>query len=277
MRRLARWTLAVSLAVAGALTTGGCDSAPDPVAALTGAHAALRQAGTATIHFNVLLTNTLRREEIRWQGTTQARYSDPTVSATEFSTFTVTTRETKTLTLSEVTVGPVRYHRSPSLITPEGKPWVQLEAGHHLAYSGQAADPDFGLIDPEAYLKVLETMNEGAAILAKTDKQDTIDGVKVRGYNVSCAFETKTCPQDLGQIRTYFEGENQITTMMFWLDDNGRPRRIAGTVELSTKGGTDYTVIYKAMVSIDITGLGGPVTATEPPADQVTTTVKFAT
>jgi hypothetical protein len=260
-----------------ALFAGGCQGRESPEAAqsaLTGAGAALRAAGSATVRFEVMLRNTSGSDWVRWRGTTRARYGDKPASATEFTDFSLRSGK---VDLQTVTVGSIRYHRTPRLRTPPGKPWVRLDPGRSLAYGPRVADPDLGLIDPLAYLGVLEGIPRSTAILARTDRTQTIDGAQTRAYLVGCGLGSEGCPgSDLGQARRVFSGENAIT-VTFWLDDEHRPRLLEGSADLDTGssalGGRAY---YRATVRIEIADLGRAVDIAEPAPAEVTTQVTMA-
>jgi hypothetical protein len=270
-----RFVLCLSLLAL--LAGGGCQGRESPEAALTGAAATLRAAGSATVTFQVALVNTTGRDRVLWKGTTRARYGDKPASATDFSDFTVKTSGTERIDLRTITVGDVRYHNTRELVTPEGKPWVRFESGHWISYGTKVADPDLGLIDPLAYLSVLETIPRGTAILAETDQTETIDGVPTRAYKVSCALGSRDCPEsDLGDARRIFSGNNAIH-ITYWLDDQGRTRRIKGAADLDAgTSAVGNLVIYRLDVTIDIRELGRPVEVAEPPPAEVTTEVRFA-
>jgi hypothetical protein len=260
-----------------ALFAGGCQGRESPDAAhsaLSGAGAALRAAGSATVRFEVMLRNTSGPDWVRWRGTTQARYGDKPAAATEFTDFSLRTAK---VDLQTITVGSIRYHKTPRLRTPPGKPWVRLDLSRSLAYGPRVADPDLGLIDPMAYLGVLENIPRSTAILARTDRTQTIDGVQTRAYLVACGLGSDGCPaSDLGQARRIFSGENAIS-VTFWLDDEHRPRLLEGSADLDTGssalGGRAY---YRATIRIGIADLGRPVDIAEPAPAEVTTEVTMA-
>jgi hypothetical protein len=259
------------------LAGGACQGRESPEAArsaLTGAGAALRAAGSATVRFEVMLRNTSGSDHVRWRGTTRARYGDKPASATEFTDFSLRSGQ---VDLETVTVGPIRYHKTPRLRTPPGKPWVRLDASRSLAYGPRVADPDLGLIDPLAYLGVLDSIPRSTAILARTDRTQTIDGTETRAYLVACGLGSEACPaSDLGQARRVFSGENAIT-VTFWLDDEHRPRLVEGSADLDTGssalGGRAY---YRATLKLEIADLGRPVDIAEPAPSEGTTEVTLA-
>jgi hypothetical protein len=269
--------LVLCLSVLVLLAGGGCQGRESPEAAqaaLTGAAAKLRAAGSATVRFEVVLRNTSGPDSVRWRGTTRFRYGDKPASATEFTDFSL--RSTK-VELRTITVGPVRYHRTPRLRTPPGKPWVRIDPGESVAYGPRVADPDLGLIDPLAYLGVLENIPRSTALLARTERTQTIDGRPARAFSVSCGLGSEDCPaSDLGQARRVFSGDNAIS-MTFWLDDENRPRLLEGAADLDTgSSALGGRAFYRATVRIEIADLGGPVAIAEPAPDEVTTEITMA-
>jgi hypothetical protein len=274
MRRVMLWVSMLCL-----LVSGGCvarDPFEAPHRAVAGAGPALRKAGTATVRFDASLNSTVGPERVLWRGTTRSRYGENPASATEFTEFTVGSSSTR-VDLQTITVGDTRYHRTSRLRTPKGRPWVRLEPGRWLSYGTRAADPDLGLVDPEAYLRVLEGIPQSAALLAETDREDKIGGVRVRGYRLVCSLGSKTCPHsELGQARRVFPGTHQIA-MTFWLDDDGRPWRLEGTAELDA-GPSELgnSIFYRLKVTMDLGDFGRPIEIAEPAAAEVTTEVDFA-
>jgi hypothetical protein len=270
----------LGVSVLALLAGGGCEvRSPARVAhdTLTGAAAALRAAGSATVRFHVVLYSTVGRDRVTWRGTTLARYGDKPASATEFTEFAVKTSGTRNVKLRTITVGDVRYHDTDELVRPEGKSWVRLESGNSVSYGTRVADPDLGLIDPLAYLGVLESVSIGTASIARTDETETIDGAEARAYRVVCSLGSDGCPEsDLGNARRIFSGDNQIS-IRFWLDDQGRTRRVVGGADLDA--GTSQVgtrMIYRLQVNIDVVDLGKPVESAEPPSSEVTTEVRIA-
>jgi hypothetical protein len=294
MRRTAAGLVAVTM-VATAL---GC-SRQDPLEELyaeryqmmTGMDAALREAGSATMEFDVRLRSWLGFEAVHWRGTTQIQYGAPPVSQAQFEAFEMTVpaptlenfseTATERYDLIEVSTGGSRYHRSTSLGLPADRPWLRLDPGESYKYGDQGAliaDPDLGLVDLAFYTGMAAGVNESHAFSAATGEEATIDGVHTSMYLLNCFPEPGSdfCsyPDSAQPLLDLFPGANNFL-IAYWLDDQGRPRRIEITdIRLDTgtprpEGGG--TITYQARGEVNITGFGEPVDVSVPPTDQVTT------
>jgi hypothetical protein len=295
MRRAAAGVVMVAV-VATAL---GC-SRQDPLEeayaeryhAMTGMEAALRAAGSATVEFDVTLRSWLGSEAVRWQGTTQIQYGEPPVSQTQFDAFEMTVPEptledfyhtaTERYDLIEVSTGGTRYHRSTSLGLPADRPWLQLDPGESYEYGTHGAliaDPDLGLVDLAFYTGLAAGVNEQHAFTAGNQEEETIDGVHTRKYLLNCFPwpDSDYCsyPGSAQRLLDVFPGTNSFL-IAYWLDDQGRPRRIElSDIRLDTAtplpDGGGATITYQARGEMTITGFAEPVNVSMPPADQITT------
>lgn len=266
VRRLAPWVVAPAL-----VTAGGCVAEPtDPVAAshatLTGASSALREAGSATALFEVELAAPSGATLVRWQGTTRSRYGDQPASETEFAEFVVSEpgAGSRRIDVRQVAVGSVRYYRSPELDTPPGRPWAQLADGDYLTFGSDLANPNLGLADPHWYLELLTTVPPAAAFLADQDLEEEVDGVTAHRWSLFCQLPGEDCryPDQTDPVARLFPGSHPAEITV-WLDDAGRPIRLAATVHLS---GVNDALTATMM----FTGFGEPVEIVPPPPDQVT-------
>jgi hypothetical protein len=295
MRRAMAGVVTVAV-VAAAL---GC-SRQDPIEelyaeryqAMTGMEDALREAGSATVEFDVRLRSWLGFEAVHWRGTTQIQYGEPPVSQTQFEAFEMTVPEptlenlsqtgTERYDLTEISTGGTRYHRSTSLDLPADRPWLQLDPGESYKYGTHAAliaDPDLGLVDLAFYTGLAGGVSEAHAFSAATDEEETVDGVHTRMYLLNCFPwpDSDFCsqPDNAQPLLEAFPGTNSFL-VTYRLDDEGRPRRIEfEDIRLDTgaplPGDNGATVMYQARGEMTITGFGEPVDVSVPPANQVTT------
>jgi hypothetical protein len=274
-----RRRLALSTVTLAVLAVTAC-SAPDPLEEaqeqVNGAGAALRQAGSATIQFDVTITADPGTAWVAWEGTTRARYGDPVATDTEFTSVKVVRpsvggSSSDLVSLREVVIGDTRYHYSEDLTTVRGKPWVKLAEGESLQYGLDVADPDLGLTDAQLWLGMLERVDAAAAVTAQTKREENIDGVQTRMYNLTCNLGEECTNNDLpARFNQLFPGDKPMR-IAFWLDDEGRPRKLeldgflGNTVDGTTQRG------YNLRGVMTFTGFGEQVEVTQPPADQVTT------
>jgi hypothetical protein len=271
-----------------ALAVSGCgigrpnsmDAARD---AVRGAGPALRKAGSATVRFEVALANAAGSETVRWVGTTKSRYGERPAADTEFTVMTVrrsagigTSAETIDVDLRTITVGDVRYHRTPSLVTQPGRPWVRLVPQQWVSYGTRVADPDLGVIDPETYLRVLEEVSPAEAMLSDTEREEKVDGAHTRVYHIGCTLSTDACPtSSLGRVGRLFSGTHTVR-LTIWVDRDGRPRRIEAGADLDTgRTAQGAKVFYALRAVLSVGDFGKPVEIAEPSSNEVTSEVKF--
>jgi hypothetical protein len=283
-----RFLCVLSLAAAFGAATGACDR-QDPGAEahrrLAGAEAALRAAGTATVHFDVALDDAAGYDSVHWAGTSRMGYGTPAVTSTEFSTASAVqpdvgagglTTVTHTVRLRELIVDADRYHSADKLRTPNGQHWVHLPAGNYVSYGPQVANPDLGPLDPMVYLGLLANTTLAQAVLGDTGREERIDGVAAHRYHIACTLGHEGCPATaLPPVFTaMFAGACNVEIDV-WLDGDGRPRKLEASGDLDTGrtvaagGGTIY---YTLRTSMTFSDFGTPVDAAAPPADDVTTT-----
>jgi hypothetical protein len=269
------------IALAALLGGAGCVAKPtedpDHDAILKGVITTLHAAGSATADFDVAISGHETQESARWVGTSQLRFGERTDRGT---TARLTVRPPgfprasdipRPVSVEVVAIGPLRYHRSDAVASPDGRSWARFEAGQFRTYSGaltliRLADPDLGLLDPETYLAVAGGSAESAGVVAALDsRDDTIDGVPVRSYSLFCVLAVDPCPSPATLVsgaRNPFRGENRIEAT-FWIDDQGRPRRVKGAAVLAVAGSIP-TLNYRIDFTIDIGKFGEPVTIVEP-------------
>lgn len=292
-----RRTLAVvGSAVVGALLAfaSGCGEEPSEIAhkEVTGAAAALRAAGTAAVRFDMALVNLEGDgDEASWKGTSRVRYGDQPAAETEFTSFDSTvfdiptsgpnvglaTTQTHQIDLREITVGETRYHRSSKLSTPRGKPWVKLTKGQYALYGTTMANPDSGALDPQTYLDLLAGLDTAATAGTMTDDRETVDGVQTRRYQLVCTLGEGPCASaSLGvKLQDLFPGAGNTFELQFWLDDEGRPRKLDVEAHLERRS-TSKAALYQLRGTLSLSEFGRPVAVAEPPDAEVTTEYRLA-
>lgn len=256
--------------------------------AVTGAGPTLRAAGTAQVRFDVTITSSSGANSVHWAGTTRARYAEPPIAETEFSTFEVRLPNLKPgpligrsatvdrqVELRTVTVGETRYHRSAVLKTGDSKPWVRLAPQQYQFYGDELANPDSGLIDPQFYLRLLEGASASEAFIGDTERTETVDGEPTRLYRISCTENSEVCLSgNLGpSLSRLFPGEHS-SQLAVWVDGDGVPRKLEMTADLDTGRSVgfsgDVTESYQLRATLTLSQIGAKVEVTEPPAAEVT-------
>lgn len=283
------------LAVALILAAGACgdDAGESARKAVTGAAGALRDAKTATVHFDVKLLSPNLTDVAQWAGTSKVKYGDPDVSDTEYSRASVVVptlqprpgqplSSTYDIDLREISIGPVRYQKSSKLRLAAGKSWVKLPEGSYVHYGTDKANPDLVVIDPQRYLKMLANLSTGLAYSGDTGKTETVDGAQTRVYRIDCTLGRSggcdTGPLPAVFVST-FSGTDSRLSLTLWLDTDGRLRKLAvdGDLDAGPNSVTgEQKTIYKLTATMTLTDFGKPVEVAEPPADQTTTEHELA-
>jgi hypothetical protein len=281
------------LTTMGLAACGAPWSNEDPIKAahraVAGAGPALHRAGTATVRFDVSLSSQTGYSSADWQGQSRHVYGARPAAATDFDLFRVVTpnpslrpftsaTNTAHLDLREIAVGDVRYHRSGFLRVPADRPWVSVPANASLLYGSEIADPDLGLLDPDLYLRVTGALTDVAAYTGDTGRRETVGGAATRYYNLTCDLaHSDPAVSTLGDRLARLFPRTPSVRIELWLDDRGRPRKIAATGDLLPASGADpaaglpsATAAYYLKATLTLSDLGRPVTVDPPPAAQVT-------
>jgi hypothetical protein len=264
--------LILALAVTGCQDSGGTDDGH-----VTGARSQLQRAGSATVQFDVSLSNEVGHDSVRWVGVSRSAYGERPATEIDFTEVSVhavaANAPTRQIELREIIVGGTRYHSSPQLQTPANKPWVRLDEGSFVHYGVEIANPDLGVLDPMAYLGLVQSLSPGQELASRTDRTDSVDGTTLRLYRVECdlgaACSATVMPLPFIKL---FPGPDTMV-LELWLDEQHRPRRIEATVDLDTgqTGVNGGKIVYKLRARLTINDLGAQVTVAEPGPDETTT------
>jgi hypothetical protein len=264
--------LILALAATGCQSSDGTDEGH-----VTGAGSKLQQAGSATVQFDVSLSNEVGHDSVRWIGVSRSAYGERPATEIDFTDVSVhaaaANAPTRKIELHEIIVGGTRYHRSPQLQTPPNTPWVRLDEGSFVHYGLEIANADLGVLDPMAYLGLVRSLSPGQELASRTDRTESIDGAMIRLYQVECdlgaACSATAMPLPFIEL---FPGPNTMV-LKLWLDEQQRPRKIEATVDLDTgETGIDGgKIVYKLRTTLAINDLGAAVTVAEPRPDETTT------
>jgi hypothetical protein len=268
-------------------------AAEDPIEAahraVAGAGPALHRAGTATVRFDVSLGSRTGYSSADWQGRSRHVFGARPAADTDLDLFRVVTPNPSPrpftpaateshLDLREITAGGVRYHRSAFLHTPADRPWVSVPANASLLYGSDIADPDLGVLDPDLYLRVTGALSATAAFTGDTGKRETVGGVATRRYNLTCNLARgDPAVSTLGDRLARLFPQTAYVRIELWLDDRGRPLKIAASGDLVPAAGAGAAgataasaVDYHLQATLTLTDLGRPLTVDPPPPAQVT-------
>jgi hypothetical protein len=173
-------------------------------------------------------------------------------------------------TIEELVLGQIIYIKVPTQAAGEfgGKPWLKLDPSQF----GAGKNP-FGSLDSSNPSQVLNTL-QGAGQVTKVG-DDTVRGVHTVHYKAmvdiaKAADAQKLTPQQKQQLQAALGGQTTVPEDV-WIDDQGLARRVATDITATPSTGTGTTSSVKAQLTVEFFDYGkANVTATPPPADQVT-------
>lgn len=173
-------------------------------------------------------------------------------------------------TVEEVVLGQIIYIKVPTAAAAEfgGKPWLKLDPSQF----GSGQNP-FGSLDSSNPSQVLNTL-QGAGQVTKVG-DETVRGVHTVHYKANvdiakAADAQKLTPQQKQQLQSALGGQTTVPEDV-WIDDQGLARRVATDITATPSTGTGTTSSVKAQLTVEFFDYGkANVTATAPPADQVT-------
>jgi hypothetical protein len=162
-----------------------------------------------------------------------------------------------------IVVGGKMYLKvPPGLGATVTKPWMSLEIG---GSSGLGASMAAGM-DPQHMLQELQAVTGGLTVLG----HETVDGVDTTHYHGT--IDPAKIAAKAGKDGAAMAGHVGPVPIDIWIDGQGRVVRqqtsMTGLNGMSDSGSTSTGDLT---LTIDYTDLGGPVSITAPPADQVQT------